>query len=256
MKKTLLLFILLVTVLAAGAQEKKTIYVWKNGSRVVIQDVDSVTYAKTVTTMAKVPVPQAVDLGLSVKWASCNLGASRPEQAGNYYAWAETTPKQVYSLKTYKYAGGPNHDKFTKYCVDSKYGLNGFTDDKYVLDPEDDAATVNLGGTWRMPTYDEWNEFKEKTTCERIVLNGVMCIKCSGPNGNSIIIPFAGYREGISLVKKVIDSTDESDLRVNGQDTEAPYYVQIYSYTDDDEIKWAFFNGSRTLGFPIRPVCQ
>lgn len=97
---------------------------------------------------------EAVDLGLSVKWANVNLGASRPEEYGDYFAWGEVKPKADYSWETYKWCKG-SYDTMTKYCYDDSYGYNGFTDNKYTLDPENDAATVNWGGKWRMPTADE-----------------------------------------------------------------------------------------------------
>ena len=111
--------------------------------------------------------PVAVDLGLSVKWAWFNLGASLPEEYGDYYAWGETEPyyssldpltwkdgkEAGYYWLSYKWCMGSG-DTMTKYCTESTYtyGYNGFTDGKTVLNLEDDAAHVNLGGKWRMPT--------------------------------------------------------------------------------------------------------
>ena len=103
-----------------------------------------------------------VDLGLpsSIKWASCNVGAEKPEDYGNYYAWGEVLPKEDYSWATYKYANGTYwyDPKLTKYCNDASKGDDGFTDNKTTLEPEDDAAYFNWGGSWRMPTYAEWDE--------------------------------------------------------------------------------------------------
>ena len=94
---------------------------------------------------------EAVDLGLSVKWATCNVGAKNPEEYGDYFAWGETEPKSDYSWSTYKWCNG-SPSTLTKYNNDSSYGT---VDRKTTLEPADDAATVNWGGAWRMPTHDE-----------------------------------------------------------------------------------------------------
>ena len=82
-----------------------------------------------------------VDLGLSVKWATCNVGANNPEDYGDYFAWGETTTKDTYNWSTYKYCNG-DYDLLTKYCNKSSYGNNGFTDNKTQLELSDDAASV------------------------------------------------------------------------------------------------------------------
>ena len=103
-----------------------------------------------------------VDLGLTsgTKWATANVGADRPQDYGNYYAWGETTTKETYNENTYKYYKDGDYHKITKYCSDSEYGNNGFTDSKTTLDLSDDAAYANWGGKWRMPTYDQLTELK------------------------------------------------------------------------------------------------
>ena len=95
-----------------------------------------------------------VDLGLSVKWATCNVGATTPEGYGDYFAWGETKPKDYYAWSTYKYCDSSSLT-LTKYCSKSYYGKDSFSDNKTILDSEDDAATVNWGGAWRMPTKEE-----------------------------------------------------------------------------------------------------
>ena len=147
-----------------------------------------------------IAIPEAVDLGLpsGLKWASFNLGATKPEEYGDHYAWGETGPKEDYAWSTYKWCMGANYT-LTKYCTDSYYGYNGFTDGKTVLDPEDDAAHVNLGGKWRMPTDAEWAELRENCTWSWMTQNGVIGYLVTGPNGNSIFLPAAGYRLRTSL---------------------------------------------------------
>ena len=138
---------------------------------------------------------QAVDLGLpsGLYWASCNIGATTPEGYGDYYAWGETETKADYSWATYKYANG-DYNKLTKYC--SYNGNDGFTDDKTTLDPEDDAAHVNWGGDWRMPTRAEVDELLNNCTWTWTTQNGVNGYQVSSKtNGNSIFLPAAGCRD-------------------------------------------------------------
>ena len=103
-----------------------------------------------------------VDLGLTsgTRWATCNVGASKPQDYGNYYAWGETATKSYYDWSTYKY--GSEYDELTKYCSDSSYGKDGFTDTKTTLDLSDDAAYVNWGGKWRMPTEAQCEELSDE----------------------------------------------------------------------------------------------
>lgn len=138
-----------------------------------------------------------VDLGLSVKWATCNVGADKPEEYGNLYAWGETVTKYEngYSWDNYIYCNGSN-SKLTKYCKDRKYGDNGFTDNKTTLDPEDDAANINWGDNWRIPTADEWQELLDSCIMSPRTLNGVwgafFTSTVPGYEDHSIFLPFAG----------------------------------------------------------------
>ncbi len=142
------------------------------------------------------PTPgDAIDLGLSVMWASRNVGANNPEDYGDYFAWGETSPKANYDRDTYKYFPfGITH--ITKYCTKSSWGA---VDNKTVLDPSDDAATANWGSGWRMPTQQEMEELSNKCTWTWTTLNGVNGMLVTGPNGNSIFLPAAGCRSGTSL---------------------------------------------------------
>ena len=132
-------------------------------------------------------------MGLSVKWASFNIGASKPEEYGDYFAWGETTAKSTYNWTTYTLCDG-TRSTLTKYCTTSSYGT---LDNKTVLDPEDDVAHVKLGGKWRMPTDAEWTELRNTENCTWAwtTLNGVNgYIVFSKKTGNSIFLPAAGYR--------------------------------------------------------------
>ncbi len=123
-----------------------------------------------------------VDLGLpsGLKWAKCNLGASKPSDYGDYYAWGETTTKTEYSWDTYKWGTENNLTKYND------------TDGKTTLDPEDDAATAKLGAPWRMPTSDELEELQDKCFWTWTTQDGVDGYKFKGPNGNTIFLPGAG----------------------------------------------------------------
>ena len=157
-------------------------------------DGKSATCTVTVTQ----PQPEAVDLGLSVKWASYNVGASKPEEYGDYYAWGETEPKKNYSWSTYKW--GTSETSLTKYNTNI---YRGTVDNKTVLEPEDDVAHVKLGGKWRMPTDAEWTELSTKCTWTWVTNyngSGINGRLVKATNGNSIFLPAAGswYNTGLS----------------------------------------------------------
>lgn len=190
----------------------------------------------------------AVDLGLSVKWAACNVGATKPEEYGDYFAWGEVKPKEQYGWSTYKYYKGTS-ETMTKYCNESSYGNNGFTDNKTVFDPEDDAATVNWGGAWRMPTYEEQEELRNNCTWTWTTQNGVKGCKVTGPNGNSIFFPAAGFMyEGTLFNAGSFGGYWSSSLLTD--DPVSAYYVGFSSVNVD----WSSID--RCFGLSVRPVCQ
>ena len=141
-----------------------------------------------------------VDLGLpsGTQWATCNIGASSPEEYGDFFAWGETQPKEDYSWETYKYCEGTEHT-LTKYCQKSDYGYNGYTDNRKELESMDDAASANWGGYWQMPSQAQFEELinSEYTNSEMKTWNGVNgLLVTSKSNGNSIFFPAAGgYQE-------------------------------------------------------------
>lgn len=138
-----------------------------------------------------------VDLGLpsGTLWATCNVGATTPEESGELYAWGETETKDNYSWATYKWCNGDvcnstNHT-LTKYCLRAGYGT---MDGKVSLDLEDDVAHVKWGGSWHIPTTSEFQELIDNCTVEQIEMSdGNDAYKFTGSNGNSIIMPYAGY---------------------------------------------------------------
>ena len=178
-----------------------------------------------------------VDLGLSVKWATCNVGANSPEDYGYYFAWGETQPKEVYDWSTYKWTNVGYHN-FTKYCIDPEYGT---VDYRTVLELADDAANANWGGAWRMPTVAEQTELRTNCTWTRTTQNGVNGYTItSRTNGNSIFLPAAGRR---------IDS----DLY--GADGFCLYWSSSastpYAYSLDN-VDWN--SHERIYGLTVRPV--
>lgn len=120
--------------------------------------------------------PEFVDLGLSVKWATCNIGAQRPNQYGDYFAWGETSTKDYYDDDNYS--------------IQERYNTKGVS----ILDSSDDAAYILWGEDWRIPTKEEIQELKQKCRWQWTTLNNTYGYKVTGPNGNSIFLPTAGLR--------------------------------------------------------------
>ena len=130
---------------------------------------------------------EAVDLGLSVKWANMNVGAKKASGFGSYFAWGETQPKEYYSWNTYVWSRGDSQF-LTKYST---------TDRKIQLTPADDAARANWGSEWRMPTVDEFEELINPDNCnwEWMTQDGVNGYKVTGKKtGKSIFLPITGFR--------------------------------------------------------------
>ncbi|MBR3743686.1 MAG: Ig-like domain-containing protein [Bacteroidales bacterium] len=151
--------------------------------------------------------PEAVDLGLpsGLKWASCNVGATAPEEIGDYFAWGETEPYySSLSPLTWKDGKSAGYDwdsyrwcrssanMLNKYNVNSEYGT--LVDNKITLELADDAAHANWGGSWRIPSCDDWDELLEKCTWTWTTRNGIDGYLVTGPNGNSIFMPVTGLR--------------------------------------------------------------
>jgi len=133
-----------------------------------------------------------VDLGLpsGLLWATRNVGASSPEDYGDFFAWGETTSKSIYGWSTYQYSS--DYNKLTKYCTNSEHGYNGFIDNLTTLTYDDDAATAHYGG--RTPTKSEWVELLNNTTSQWTSINGLNGRIFIGSNGKTLFLPAAGYR--------------------------------------------------------------
>ena len=178
MKKTI---ISIAATFAAITMSAQTVNVhFKNGQTIRFNssNVDHVDFSEKAPDPT-VSAGAVVDLGLSVYWCSCNVGAESPEEFGDYFAWGETKPKSKYTKETYSY-----YDSNTAQYIDIGANIEG---------TEYDAATVNLGSDWRMPTYTEINELKTNCNWEWSQINGKNGYVVTGPNGNSIFLPAAGY---------------------------------------------------------------
>ena len=193
-----------------------------------------------------------VDLGLSVKWASFNVGATAPEECGDYFAWGETETKMNYNEGNYKYSNG-SLTTLTKYCTSMEYGKDGFTDGMTTLLPEDDVAHVIWGGGWRMPTLAEYKELIDKCSWTWTTQNGVngYLITRSGYEGRSIFLPAAGF------------FTKDNDHAINVGSGGRYWTNSINEMNQCDANRLGFnssefctFNDWRFMGFTVRPVCQ
>ena len=244
MKKICFLFVALLLTLSAGAQ---TLRGDVNG--------DGIVYVAGVTKIVDIilngddeeepATGEAIDLGLSVKWASCNVGATEPWEYGGFYAWGETEEKSNYEWSTYEYCNGSN-TSMTKYCTDSFYGT---VDNKTTLEPEDDVAHVKWGGSWRMPTTSEQYELLNNCTWTWTTLNGVNGYRVTGPNGNSIFLPAAGYRDGTGVYYQGAYGYYWSSSLRNYYSFSACLlcFNNCYNFSEDY---------SRYYGRSVRPVCE
>lgn len=190
MKKLIILSLLIVAGQVAAWGQTVNIHM-KDGS-VLKYDASGVDYVNFTAASTTPDEHEAVDLGLpsGLKWATCNVGATKPEEGGGFYAWGEVAEKDTYDWKTYKWCEDGSYSKLTKYNENV---------DVYTLEPEDDAAHVLWGGSWRMPTREEFEELLSKCTRKFTTQNEVRGLLVTGPNGNSIFLPFAGYNGGAQV---------------------------------------------------------
>ena len=204
-----------------------------------------------VTISGQVEGRDYVDLGLPSgnKWATCNVGATKPSEYGDYFAWGETKPKEDYSWSTYKWCKGSSRS-MTKYCTDSDYGT---LDNKTVLDAEDDAATANWGSAWRMPTEEEIQELLEGCDWKWVEdfngsgVNGRL--GTSKKNGSTIFLPAAGYRfdAGLKFAGDYGFYWSSSLVEYNS-------LIAYFLYFNDGDIYW--LNDTRSIGRSVRAVLR
>ena len=265
MKTRIITLLIAITAIIGSAYAQKKVNVYKNGEVVYseyITEIDSIKFEEQTS-----PLPNThngheyVDLGLpsGIKWATCNVGADTPEEYGDYFAWGETEPKEIYDWSTYKYYNGSS-TPMTKYWTKSS---SGTVDNKTVLELEDDAAYVNWGGKWRMPTRAEQEELMDTNNCTWVWItqNGVNgYIVISKINGNSIFLPAAGFRDYDNLSNAGILGAYWSSSLGTGS-SNCTYYsyfnsngVYLFSdYRDDGQSVRAVYSESTPEPTPV--VC-
>lgn len=192
-----------------------------------------------------------VDLGLTsgTLWATTNVGADNPQDIGLFFAWGDTEGHELedgylFSWENYKWGEVSGYDTyFTKYCSDSSRGKDGFTDGKAELDLEDDAAFVNWGSDWRMPSKQQLDELQNECTWTLTTLGDVQGYNVEGPNGNSIFLPATGWR----LDEMLLDGGAYWSRSGTPDDVGGAFYLGW-----DD---WGFYEfGGRCDGQCVRPV--
>lgn len=198
-----------------------------------------------------------VDLGLSVRWAKCNIGAHTPEDYGDYFAWGETYTKSSYNRMSYKYFG-ETYDRFsyTKYLGDN----NPYDKDDFSINMEDDAAFVLWGAPWRMPSKAEIDEIVRMCDWVFDKVNDVQgCWAISKVNGNKIFFPLAGYKCDDELLDSGLSGKywggeirkdmcfEAYQIWISYKDSLAEMEKKTMILLSDD--------GYREYGRPIRPVC-
>ena len=171
-----------------------------------------------------------VDLGLpsGLKWATCNVGAENPEDYGDYYAWGETSTKSEYTEE--------NSLTYEKSMSDISGNITY------------DVARKEWGSSWRIPTQSEFEELIKKSKWEWTIQNGKRGYTVIGPNGNSIFLPAAGYRDGSSLINAGESGDYWSSTPTIPTEAHPLYF-------DSDELS-AGWNGYRYHGYSVRPVSE
>lgn len=233
--------------IAFGQKKYEMVIEKTDGSETVINVEDIVrTYFRertntnvSYTTCPDNNHPHMIDLGLpsGTKWACCNVGASAPEDYGNYYAWGETQPKSVYNWDTYQY-GYYNDDGDFSHLVNIGSDIAGT---RY------DAATANWGTPWRMPSKSQCQELLYNTTYVWTTQNGVKGRKFTGPNGGTIFLPAAGNRWNDEL-----DSTgSRGDYWSSTLDESSPGLAYGLYFSSNFET-WYYYD--RYGGQSVRPV--
>lgn len=210
-------------------------------------NIDSEIVSTLYPTSGVINGHEWVDLGLSVKWATCNVGADSPEDYGGYYAWGETSTKSDYSWEKYKWANGD----LTKYCTNRYMGT---VDNLKALDSSDDVATVKWGSEWRMPTLKEINELLIECTQTPITHNGINGYKITASNGNSIFLPATGYYDGTRLKEQgTYGSYWSSSLYEDACEHASVLMIDLDRYGST-------FCGTdlnyRSCGYSVRPVTE
>lgn len=208
-----------------------------------------------------------VDLGLpsGKLWATCNIGSSSPEVNGSYFAWAETEPKASYDWTNYKYSRNAGADgwppNLIKYCYESYCGYNGFTDNRVELEPTDDAAVVNWGGGWHVPSSDDWEELMMNCYHGMSIYHGIEGYMFVSRNCHFLFLPLAGLYEGSGVY---YNNAFYWCNTIAGEDDDCdyPYVARYFHDISDEDWEDMVFNNEyriydyhpRCEGMSIRPI--
>lgn len=233
------------------------------------EDKDAVTIDQFQAGIVKIKgsdgkTYEAVDMGFpsGTLWATCNMGATSPEQNGNYYAWGETETKTSYSIDNYKWYADRDQYKITKYCTNDERGyidhIVGKIDKKTALDSIDNAVIVNMGSNWNMPTMTEYKELLYRTTCRWCKLNGVYGYMFTstekGYTDRSIFLPMGGQFD---------EDTNDFIGKFGFYWTRTIYSGETYSasvlqmdHKTADNITVTNTRRERYLGLPVRPIAN
>ncbi len=196
--------------------------------------------------------PEVVDLGLSVKWASFNLGATAPEDPGALFAWGETQPKDSFTWDNYKW--GTGYESLTKY---NSLETHGHVDNLYTLLPEDDAARAKLGGNWRMPTNEEQRDLRNKCNWTAATVNGVRGYWVqSRTNTNRIFLPVTGLIRNSELLEDNLGKYWSSSLDDNAQNPNPAMAKYMGLNPDNSAATHVDYGSVRYSGLAIRAVCE
>lgn len=232
-------FVGLCQIVAFGQNKYEMVVEKTDGSETVlnVEDVARTYFRQRYTSCPDSNHPHMIDLGLpsGTKWACCNVGASKPEEYGGYYAWGETVEKSVYEWNTYIHCDGeygpPFHD------IGSDIAGTCF-----------DAATANWGALWRMPSLKQIQELLNSCTSEWTNKNDVSGWKFVGPNGGTIFLPSAGYRLHSSVI-------GDGWYWSSTLDTSNPSHAYcIYFYSAEVSCGGFGYGHGRFCGYPVRPV--
>lgn len=256
MKRIYFTIIALIATLTISAQTIKVFEYDENGNLNNSPAYTSSKKVKVIFTEEKQDEHEWVDLGLpsGTLWATCNVGASKPEEYGDYFAWGEVegynSGKNNFSFTEYKHCIRSSNT-LIKYCTDSK---NGKVDNKTVLESCDDAATVNWGSAWCMPSDDQIEELinSSYTTTEWATINGVYGKKItSKTNGKTLFLPAAGYRGGGAALSLAGSEGSYWARSLSRRKGDCYYACTLYFYSSN----FGLGNDSyRFYGHSVRPV--
>jgi len=245
MKKLTLLFSFLLIALAGQAQ---SVNVHKTNGEVLsipMTEINYIDFSEKDETVSPPEGVEAVDLGLpsGTKWANMNVGATKPEEPGGYYAYGEIEEKELYIADTYN----------EPVKTGEEY-QHGYWPLESILFTQYDVAYMKWGGTWHMPTYEQARELSQNCTFTWSKLNGVSgCLITSNKNGNNIFIPLSGYRLRNSTKYSETIAGFWAEQPGMGSATAHAYPINItesacFIRTPSDESK------NKYIGWPVRPV--